>query len=61
MWQEGSHPEVIQGYEMMREKIQYIHANPVRAGLVENPTEWRYSSAGVYEGRKGTIDVVTEW
>ena len=61
IWQEGSHPELIQGYEMMREKIQYIHANPVRAGLVENPIDWPYSSAGTYEGRKGILDVVTEW
>ena len=60
VWQEGSHPELIQGYEMMRQKIQYIHANPVRAGLVENPIDWPYSSAGVYEGRKGILDVVTE-
>jgi REP-associated tyrosine transposase len=30
--------------------IEYIHANPVRRGLVDTPTEWRWSSAGFWEG-----------
>lgn len=29
-----------------REKSVYIHANPVRRGLVKLPSEWRWSSAG---------------
>jgi putative transposase len=28
----------------VREKIHYIHANPVRRGLVTMPEEWRWSS-----------------
>jgi len=28
----------------IREKISYIHANPVRRGLVERPGDWRWSS-----------------
>jgi len=30
--------------------IDYIHANPVRRGLVEQPEEWEWSSAGWYSG-----------
>ncbi len=30
--------------------IDYIHANPVRRGLVERPTDWRWSSARAYAG-----------
>jgi putative transposase len=30
--------------------IDYIHANPVRAGLVEQPEEWRWSSAAYFAG-----------
>jgi len=30
--------------------INYIHANPVRRGLVERPTEWRWSSAQAHAG-----------
>ena len=30
--------------------IDYIHANPVRRGLVERPTDWEWSSARWYAG-----------
>lgn len=49
VWQEGSHPQLIQGDEMLRQKISYIHNNPVRRGYVDLPEHWRYSSARNYE------------
>jgi putative transposase len=30
--------------------IEYLHMNPVRRGLVERTTDWRWSSAGWYAG-----------
>jgi putative transposase len=30
--------------------IDYLHLNPVRRGLVTRPSEWRWSSAGWFEG-----------
>jgi len=30
--------------------IDYIHANPVRRGLVERPRDWKWSSARFWEG-----------
>jgi putative transposase len=30
--------------------VHYIHANPVRRGLVAQPTDWEWSSARWYEG-----------
>ena len=30
--------------------IDYIHANPMRAGLVERPEHWRASSAAYFAG-----------
>jgi len=61
LWQEGSHPQEIQSEAMMRQKLEYIHANPVRRGYVDAPADWRYSSARDYEGRPGLVPVVTEW
>ena len=61
VWQEGSHPEQIQGLEMMRQKIEYIHLNPVRKGLVQNPEDWVYSSARSYLGKGGLLAVKTDW
>jgi putative transposase len=32
--------------------IEYVHANPVRRGLVAEPRDWMWSSASWYEGRR---------
>jgi len=61
VWQEGSHPQQIQGEAMMRQKIEYIHNNPVKRGYVDNPVHWRYSSARNYAGLPGLLEVTTVW
>ncbi len=61
VWQEGSHPEAIQNQEMMRQKIEYIHHNPVKRGFVDEAVHWRYSSARNYFGMEGVLEVVEEW
>ena len=48
VWQEESHPEAIFTETFARQKMDYIHMNPVRAGLVEVATDWSYSSAKAY-------------
>jgi putative transposase len=37
LWQEGSHPVLIQGREMMRQRLEYVHGNPLRRGYVDDP------------------------
>ena len=32
------------------EKVEYIHRNPMRAGLVQRPEDWPWSSARDYAG-----------
>ena len=49
LWQEGVHPQLIQGAAMLCQKIEYIHNNPVCRGYVDLPEHWRYSSARNYE------------
>jgi putative transposase len=56
-WQEGVHAELIFSEAMMREKLEYIHANPVKRGYVDLPEHWRYSSARNYLGLAGLIDI----
>ena len=56
-WQEGTHAELIFSDDMMREKLEYIHNNPVKRGYVEKPEHWRYSSAKNYMGETGLIEV----
>jgi REP element-mobilizing transposase RayT len=61
VWQEGSHPQLIQDEVMMRQKIEYIHNNPVKRGYVDDPTHWRYSSARNYAGLPGLLEVEQTW
>ncbi len=61
LWQAGYHPKAILDERMMRQKLDYIHFNPVKRGYVESPVHWRYSSARNYAGQKGLLDVVTGW
>jgi len=61
LWQEGSHPQQMQNETMMRQKLEYMHYNPVRRNYVDDPVHWRYSSARSYAGQPGLIEVVTDW
>jgi putative transposase len=42
---------------MMREKLDYIHANPVKRGYVNLPEHWHYSSVANYAELAGLIDI----
>ena len=61
LWQEGSHPKAIENEEMLRQKLEYIHDNPVKRGYVSDPIHWRYSSARNYARIEGLVSVTTEW
>jgi REP element-mobilizing transposase RayT len=58
-WQKDNHPIALWSQEVIWQKLNYIHLNPVRAGLVENSFDYIYSSAGDYHlNRQGLIDLV---
>jgi REP element-mobilizing transposase RayT len=61
LWQEGSHPQQIRNEEMMLQKLDYMHNNPLRRGYVDEPVHWRYSSARNYAQMPSLIDDITEW
>ena len=47
--------------EVFIQKMEYIHYNPVVAGLCVYPEEYKYSSAKFYEKGKDEFDFVTHW
>lgn len=57
-WQDGNEAKEIHTNEFLDQKLNYIHNNPVVAEIVNNPEDYRYSSAIDYAGGKGLIDVV---
>jgi len=56
-WQEGSHPQLIQSWEMLKQKVDYIHFNPVKRGIVSEPEDWLYSSARNFSDRETVFEV----
>jgi putative transposase len=57
VWQVGFHPQAISTEDMLTQKLDYIHYNPVRLGLVDRPEDWRYSSARNYLGQEGVVEI----
>jgi len=47
-WEHRFHDSVIRNQRMFWSKVIYIHNNPVKAGLVEKPEDYKYSSARNY-------------
>jgi putative transposase len=44
VWKEQARAVGITSREILRIKIEYLHANPVRRGLVDDPADWLWSS-----------------
>ncbi len=44
-WQKTNHPTVLDTNEMIDQKLDYIHDNPVKAGIVTEAEYYVYSSA----------------
>lgn len=57
-WQQDNHPEILESQAFIRQKMNYLHENPVKAGIVFEPQGYRYSSAIDYAGGKGLLEVV---
>jgi hypothetical protein len=58
-WQQHNHPVELWSNDVIQQKIDYTHDNPVEAGFVEHNYEYLYSSARDYCDVKGLVKVVT--
>jgi hypothetical protein len=56
-WQDKSHPIELTTDEMINTRINYIHENPVRTGLVARAEEYLYSSARNYADLSSIIEI----
>ena len=44
-WQYTNHPVLLNTPQLLQQKVDYVHQNPVRAGIVTEPESYVYSSA----------------
>src|SRR4029450_2807567 len=49
LWQQEKNVFSIFSEAVFMEKVNYIHLNPVRAGLVEQAIDYRWSSARIWQ------------
>jgi putative transposase len=56
-WQQDNHPEELISNKFMDQKLDYIHNNPLEAGITECAEYYLYSSARNYCGMKGMMEV----
>jgi len=56
-WQQDNHPVELWDNYMLEQKLNYLHENPVRAGIVLKPEDYLYSSAKDYAGENGLLEI----
>ena len=56
-WQHNNNPIVLWSPKVIKQKIDYIHNNPVKSGFVTNPVEWKYSSARNLENDHTVLEI----
>jgi len=57
-WQPTRHPEQIETEAFWQRKLDYLHENPCRKGLVAQAAHWRFSSAGYWLSEEPTTNDV---
>ena len=57
-WQDDNHVENIYSYDFYKQKLDYIHQNPVRQEIVARAEDYLYSSARNYAGMEGLLKVI---
>ena len=55
MWQRRFYPFNVYSEKKRLEKLDYMHNNPVKRGLVKEPGEWPWSSWRFYFGRDASL------
>ena len=57
-WKRDYHPVELNSPEKIKQRLNYLHENPVRSGLVWEPWHYKYSSAiDYYTNEKGLLKI----
>jgi len=58
VWQDSNHAMMIFSNKFLYQKLNYVHQNPVKGLLVQNPEEYMFSSARNYADLDYLLEVV---
>ncbi|MDX1469942.1 MAG: transposase [Flavobacteriaceae bacterium] len=56
-WQHHNQPVELWSAKVIKQKIGYIHNNPIMSGFVSNIEDWKYSSARNFQGDHWILDI----
>lgn len=56
-WQRRYYDFNIYSRDKLVEKLDYMHANPVKEGLVQHPKDWPWSSWAAYAGKPSLLAI----
>jgi len=59
-WQQHNKPIELWNNKVIKQKIEYIHNNPIETGLVTNAIDWKYSSARNYTEDETVLKIDNE-
>ena len=57
VWKRDNYPVDLVSNLWIGRRINYVHQNPVKAGIVDKAEDYIYSSARDYKGIKGFLDI----
>jgi REP element-mobilizing transposase RayT len=58
VWTHENHAIEVYGNSFIQSKVDYIHNNPVRAGIVGRAEDYKYSSACAYADQEGLLEII---
>ena len=58
VWQNGYHAEIVETNWFIKQKVNYIHNNPVKDKTVILPEDYCFSSARNYAGLENELEVI---
>jgi REP element-mobilizing transposase RayT len=58
VWQNGYHAEHIFSNKFIKQKLDYIHFNPVKDKIVSSPEDYYFSSARNYAGLENDLEII---
>jgi putative transposase len=62
LWQKRYYDRNIRDYAEFVEKLQYIHRNPVKRGLVERAEDWKWGSFRHYALHEECgVEIESQW
>lgn len=56
-WQHHNQPIELWSAKLIKQKLNYIHKNPVHSGFVVRPEEWKYSSARNFQDDHTILEI----